>query len=79
MNKACVDEKALSKGERALIKALRKSEIEHVWEAKSAVLTAESTYHDFIAFMTAGETTTDNEIREALNKISKEQQEANNE
>lgn len=76
--------KPISDGELALIRAIRKVKVEYVWESRGALLIDKADftqYGDSIAFLTAGEPTADDEIREALNKISQEQaaeQEANN-
>lgn len=78
-----VDGKALSDGELELIRAIRQAEISYAWERNAAILVDKESFEvrrDFIAFITCSSSDNeDDEIRYALNKISREQeQEANN-
>lgn len=70
--------KPVSDGELALIRAIRKARVISTWEQNSAVLVYESageivSRSGIVAFLTDGTNSDDDVIREALNKISREQ------
>lgn len=72
-----VDGQALSDGELALIRAIRQTEVAYVWERNAAILVDKESFEarqDFIAFITCGSDNEDDEVRAALNKISREQE-----
>lgn len=69
--------KPVSNGELALIRAIRKAGVSYVWQHGCAILVDKEdfeTHRDFIALLSSGVEADDDEVRAALNAISREQE-----
>lgn len=73
------EELKLSNGELALIRAIRRTDVSYVWQRKGAILIDKrdfaTVHRDFIVFLTGGEYVANDDVRAALNRISREQEE----